>query len=290
LQSFSHPYSRTRIAPTPSGFLHLGNVLSFAITAELARRGDAKILLRIDDLDRGRVSREYLRDIFDTLNFLEIQWDEGPRDIDDFEQNYSQLKRLDLYNELLDKLWQNNLVYACTCSRRHLNEGIACKCFDRHWPLSAPGTAWRLVTMADPVFIRSYNGDIVETHLPDEMQNFVVRKKDGFPAYQLTSVADDLFYGTDLIIRGNDLWQSTIAQQVLAKALNLDDFAKITLYHHPLLTGEAGEKLSKSAGATSIKYLREHGNSTADIYNLIAQMVQPGLHATNWPELAAALI
>ena len=94
LQAPQYLYTKMRIAPTPSGFLHLGNVLSFAITAELARRNNARILLRIDDLDRDRVNREYLQDIFDTLNFLGFEWDEGPRDVDDFDQNYSQLKRL----------------------------------------------------------------------------------------------------------------------------------------------------------------------------------------------------
>ncbi|MGN6181355.1 MAG: glutamate--tRNA ligase family protein [Mucilaginibacter sp.] len=287
MQSFHHPYHLTRIAPTPSGFLHLGNVLSFALTAELAQRSNARILLRIDDLDRDRVNREYLQDIFDTLSFLGFEWDEGPHDVDDFEQHYSQLKRLDLYNTFLDKLCQAKLVYACTCSRKQLNEGIACNCFDKNWQLSTPNAAWRLVTIHAPVCIRNYNGEVAEAHLPDDMQNFIVRKKDGFPGYQLTSVADDLFYGTDLIVRGNDLWPSTIAQHVLAKALGLDDFAKITFYHHPLLTGEAGEKLSKSAGSTSVKYLREHGKSPADIFNLIAQMIRPGLHADSWQELAA---
>jgi len=287
LQLFRHLYNRTRIAPTPSGFLHLGNVLSFAITAELARRSNARILLRIDDLDRDRVNREYLQDIFDTLGFLGFEWDAGPRDVDDFEQNYSQLRRLDMYNAFLDKLSRNKLVYACTCSRKQLNAGIACNCFNKNWQLSAPNAAWRLITLNDHVAIRNYNGEVIETHLPDDMQNFIVRKKDGFPAYQLTSVIDDLFYGVDLIVRGNDLWPSTIAQHVLAKVLGLDDFARITFCHHPLLTGEAGEKLSKSAGSTSVKYLREHGKGPADIFNLIAQTIKPGLHAENWQELAA---
>lgn len=81
-------------------------MLSFAITAELARRSNAFILLRIDDLDRDRVNPEYLQDIFDTLNFMGFDWDEGPHNVAEFEQNYSQMKRLDLYNEFLDKLCQ----------------------------------------------------------------------------------------------------------------------------------------------------------------------------------------
>jgi glutamyl/glutaminyl-tRNA synthetase len=290
LQQADHTYTKTRIAPTPSGFLHLGNVLSFAITTELARRNNAKVLLRIDDLDRERVIPDYLQDIFDTLNFLGFDWDEGPRDVDDFEQSYSQAKRLKVYEGLLDKLCQKNLVYACTCSRGQLNKGVACTCFNKNWQLSTPNAAWRLVTYNEPVFIRNYNGDLIKASLPTDMQNFVVRKKDGFPAYQLTSVADDLFYGVDLIVRGNDLWQSTIAQHALAQVLGLDDFDKITFYHHPLLTGNAGEKLSKSAGSTSVKYLRGQGQTPAEILNLIARMTDPKCHAENWQQLAGLFV
>ncbi len=87
-------YKKTRIAPTPSGFLHLGNVLSFSITAALAKKHSAKILLRIDDLDRARANDQYLQDIFDTLNFLEIPWDEGPRNVNEFKNAYSQAHRM----------------------------------------------------------------------------------------------------------------------------------------------------------------------------------------------------
>src|ERR1700744_3080123 len=116
-------YKRTRIAPTPSGFLHLGNVLSFSITAALARRHDAKILLRIDDLDQARVNKNYLQDIFDTLNFLEIPWDEGPRNVGEFDQSYSQLHRMAMYNKALEKLNNGGQAFACTCSRQQLRDG-----------------------------------------------------------------------------------------------------------------------------------------------------------------------
>ena len=76
-------YGRTRIAPTPSGFLHLGNVVAFVKTVELGKRSGAKVLLRIDDMDRERVEKEYVQDIFDTLEFLELPWDEGPRNVEE---------------------------------------------------------------------------------------------------------------------------------------------------------------------------------------------------------------
>jgi len=111
-------FNKTRIAPTPSGFLHLGNVLSFALTAALAKQHEAKILLRIDDMDQARAEQEYIQDIFDTLNFLEIPWDEGPRNAEEFKDNYSQLHRLTLYSEAIEQLRDNKLLFACTCSRR----------------------------------------------------------------------------------------------------------------------------------------------------------------------------
>jgi len=99
-------FRRTRIAPTPSGFLHLGNVLSFAITAALARRTGAKILLRIDDLDRERVEGRFVEDIFETLHFLEMPWDEGPGDFHEYETRFSKVHRMDVYRAALEELRQ----------------------------------------------------------------------------------------------------------------------------------------------------------------------------------------
>src|SRR5882757_2581728 len=95
--SLQPSFRKTRIAPTPSGFLHLGNVLSFAITVALARKKGAKILLRIDDLDRERVEGRFVEDIFETLHFLEIPWDEGPGDLHEYETRFSQVHRMDVY-------------------------------------------------------------------------------------------------------------------------------------------------------------------------------------------------
>lgn len=280
-------YTQTRIAPTPSGYLHLGNVLSFAITATLAQRHGAKILLRIDDLDQARANKLYIQDIFDTLAFLQLPYDEGPVGVDNFEANYSQLRRMDQYRVALNKLRDDGLVYACTCSRKQINN---CQCPAKHIPLTTPGAGWRLITNNDMLAVRDYSGNTIQAALPDDMKNFIVKKKDGFPAYQLTSIIDDLFYGVDLVVRGEDLWPSTLAQHALASALDKgDEFGSISFYHHPLITDASGQKLSKSAGATSIKYLRESGNTPAEIWALIAA----GLGKTNvttWQQLANATI
>lgn len=284
-------FNKTRIAPTPSGFLHVGNVLSFSITAALARKHGAKVLLRIDDLDRARVNREYVTDIFDTLRFLEIPWDEGPQDADDFEARFSQIHRMHLYNEALEQLAAGGFVFACTCSRKQMSEIGSCTCSDKQIPLNTPGASWRLRTdNVATLQVKSYTGKIIQTQLPAEMENFMVKKKDGFPAYQLTSVIDDLFYGVDLIVRGEDLWASTLAQTQLATVLGKQDFSDIVFYHHPLLLEADGKKLSKSAGSTSIRYLEQEGESAEDVFMLISDLFSLPETAGSWQELGASIL
>ena len=244
-------------------------------------------MLRIDDLDRLRVNKLFVQDIFDTLNFLEIPIDEGPHDLKDFEAAYSQLHRMPLYREALQQLADNGQIFACTCSRAQLLHGDECTCFDKQIPLNTANACWRLITTdKPPITVKTYSGESTSAVLPVEMQHFIVRKKDGFPAYQLTSVIDDLFYGVDLVVRGDDLWASTLAQHELASALGSNEFGDITFYHHPLLRDWEGAKLSKSAGSGSVKYLRENGKKAADVYRQIASMLGSKQDITNWQQLA----
>lgn len=288
-------FKRTRIAPTPSGFLHLGNVLSFSISAALARQTGAKILLRIDDLDQPRVNRQYLQDIFDTLDFLEMPWDEGPADVKAFEDSYSQLHRMDSYREALKQLADTGMVFACTCTRRQLtadsNNEDLCNCWRSKTSLAVENVSWRLITDSNAQLkVKNYNGQTINAALPAGMHHFVVKRKDGLPSYQLTSVVDDLFYEVDLVIRGEDLWPSTLAQHQLAAALGQNKFCDISFYHHHLLTEFSGKKLSKSAGATSVRYLRESGKTPTDIYTLIAVMLGISQPVNNWQQLAGLII
>lgn len=285
-------FSKTRIAPTPSGFLHLGNVLSFAITAALAKKTGAKILLRIDDLDRDRVNSLYVQDIFDTLNFMEIPWHEGPRNYHEYEKEWSQVHRVPMYNEALQQLKYTGAIFACNCSRaqiRHINadDSYPGTCQNKDIPFDEEGASWRLKTNdAHTLNIKTFGGNTLTAHLPETMHHFVVRRKNGYPAYQLSSVLDDVFYKVDLIVRGQDLWGSTLAQHYLAPHIGADAFTDITFYHHPLLMASANEKLSKSAGATSVSYLRTNGKSAADIYMMIAGMLGVNEQVRDWEGLA----
>ncbi len=145
---------------------------------------------------------------------------------------------------------------------------------------------WRFITNNDTnLSVKNYDDGMIHAPLPAEMRNFIVKKKDGFPAYQLASVIDDNYYDIDLV-RGRDLWPSTLAQHQLALELDMDRFSHIAFYHHSLLTGSSGEKLSKSAGATSVHYLRSQGKTPTDIYTFAAAMVGSNTTVTNWQQLA----
>ena len=250
--------SRLRIAPTPSGFLHPGNALNFTLNWLAAKFGGrrisdaspANILLRIDDLDVERKRQEFEDDIFESLQWLKLDWDEPP---------IRQSNHLTRYFEILDRLRAKNLLFACRKSRKDLEPfgGVYPSEFrDQRLSLDADDVSWRIKT--PPGF-----------PLPD----FVVRRRDGIPAYQVASFADDLHFGMTHIIRGADLADSTAAQCFLAAELSEEKFLKINFLHHPLVLGEAGEKLSKSAGSASLKALREAGRGPEKVFQTVGKLL-----------------
>lgn len=271
----SSSFQRTRIAPTPSGYLHLGNLFSFALTAALAEKTGASVFLRIDDQDAQRVSTAYLDDIFETLGAMDIPWQEGPRDRKEFEARYSQRYRMALYEKALLELREKGLVYACSCSRSQIQAageaGYPGTCRHKNLSLDADNVSWRLKTDRDQrVVLNSYGQGAIETTLPVEMRDMVLRRRDGLPAYQLSSVVDDAHYGVDFIVRGMDLWPSSVFQVYLAGLLGAESFQKVVFYHHVLLVDEQGGKLSKSAGAGSVQNLRTKGLTQREIFNEVA--------------------
>jgi len=269
----------TRLAPTPSGFLHLGNLYSFLITKVLSEKHGSKILLRIDDLDRERYRQEFVQDIFDTLDFMEINYDEGPKNLKDFESNWSQIHRMDSYKEALEKLRNNKVLFACDCTRKKIQQLDSSGyylgyCLDRRIPLDKAETAWRFNTFnTDFIKLKEYTSETKTYTLPEDGAFFIVRKKDRLPGYQLSSVVDDIHFGVDFIIRGKDLLSSTLGQRILAEALGENSFNKITFIHHPLIKGPKNEKLSKSDGATSIQYLRKNGKRPNDVYQMLGELI-----------------
>lgn len=255
----------TRSAPTPSGFLHAGNAINFLLVHRLANEFQARHRLRIDDLDVDRMRSEYLDDIFRSLEWLGITWKDGPRDTADHLAHFSQQARIPRYLQLADQLRACGVLYACSCSRSRIRElaergSPRCECRSMKLPWEAPDLLWRLhVPEGTVVEVPVLFGAPVPVDLGRCMPDPVLRQRNGEPAYQLATIADDLDHGTTFIVRGADLLPSSACQVYIARLLDLRAFLEITFVHHPLALDEAGNKLSKSAGSASLAALRASG-------------------------------
>ena len=261
-----------RLAPTPSGYLHLGNAVNFVLTWLLVRQAGGTLHLRIDDLDRARLRRPYLENIFRVIDWLRLDYDRGPSGPDDFLRHHSQLLHLPEYNRVLRRLTQQpGLVCG---SQRSRTSGVG----EQASSLSTPGAAWR-ARVPPGTTIRWADGWSAEpcVRLAEEMPNFIVRKKDGVAAYQLASVVDDLRLGTTLIVRGLDLLPSTAAQLWLAEHLTETrafQASRIHFCHHPLLTDATGHKLSKSTQAAGDAGVLAQSGTPGLIYRSVARLLK----------------
>ena len=150
------------------------------------------------------------------------------------------------------------MLYACSCSRKdiasHGSDGYRCDCREKRISLATEQCAWRIITNDTPISVRDlFAGE--EFHpLPSQMHNFIVRRKDGIPSYQIASLVDDVQYGVDLIVRGRDLFPSTLAQLYLAQSSGVASFGRVSFFHHKIMT-QHGEKISKTQHAPSVRTL-----------------------------------
>ncbi|MDA8417671.1 MAG: glutamate--tRNA ligase family protein [Desulfobacteraceae bacterium] len=263
---------RSRLAPTPSGYLHAGNAFNFLFTWLMTRTAGGRLRLRIDDADNERTRPEFVADIFAQLDWLKLSWDEGPSGPDDFFARHSQILRRDRYQELLARLAKAGDIFSCACSRRQFREQAGSRLH--------PGSCRERQSLVpgQPIRVRVPENTEVEVNgqtvaLGRLMGDFVIWRRQGLPAYQLASLADDLDYRINLIVRGQDLIGSTAAQLFLASRLGETDFARATFVHHPLLASPEGGKLSKSHQSLSLRHLREAGVQPTEIYRLAAQQL-----------------
>src|SRR5690606_32338246 len=168
-----------------------GNILSFLITAALARQNKARILLRIDDIDQERVKKKYVEDIFKSLNLMGIPWDEGPRNFKEYKTSFSQIHRLKFYREALGHLKDQNNLFACDCSRRKISRespdgSYPGTCKKKNLSFEEMEANWRLNTEMDrELLLKDLSGKTVKARMPPLLKDFVVRRKDNMPAYQL---------------------------------------------------------------------------------------------------------
>jgi glutamyl-tRNA synthetase len=269
----------TRLAPSPTGALHLGNARTFLVNWLLARQRGWRIILRIEDIDSPRIKANADQQAIDDLQWLGIDWDEGP---------IYQTRRTDEYAAAVQKLLETGAAYPCVCSRRevelaasapHAEDGAAVypgTCRGRFKSIDeARAAAGRepAIRFAVPEGMVEFDDQFAGHQRFDverELGDFVIAKSDRTPAYQLAVVVDDAAMNVTHIVRGDDLLDSTPRQILLYRALGLE--TKIPRYTHlPLVVGTDGRRLAKRHGDTRLSHYREQGVSSGRVLSLLSR-------------------
>jgi glutamyl-tRNA synthetase/glutamyl-Q tRNA(Asp) synthetase len=238
----------TRFAPAPTGFLHLGHVLNAIYVWRAARESGGRVLLRIEDHDRSRCRPEYEVAILEDLEWLGFRWD---GDI------VRQSEREEIYARALDQLRAQGRIYACACSRSDIGaRRYPGTCRDKHRP---EGTGLGLRVRIDDTVERFDDIRLgpQEQRPWDQCGDLLVRDREGHWTYQFAVVVDDLRQGVDLVVRGEDLIDSTARQIQLAR--HLGRLVPPRFMHHELIMKTPSQKLSKSDGDTGVRDLRARG-------------------------------
>jgi len=272
---------RGRLAPSPTGYLHLGHAQTFWIAWRRARTAGGRLILRDEDIDRSRARSEYATAMIENLRWLGLDWDEGP-DVGGASGPYRQSERLGIYREALERLHAAGLIFPCRRSRRdvleaagapHESEGDDEPVYPVEFrpppgmPLPPLGPAidvnWRFrVPEGETIrFVDRHSGEQTAVAGRD-FGDFLVWRKDDTPSYQLACAVDDAAMGITEVVRGADLIRSTFRQLQLLRALG----ATVPQYYHcPLVTDDQGERLAKRHDALSLRSLRASGRTPAQI-------------------------
>jgi glutamyl-tRNA synthetase len=210
-----------------------------------------------------------VEDIFESLEWLGMSWDEGPQNATEHYNTFSQQSRMERYHAFAEQLKNNAACFYCSCPRS-AKEGCSCYGKGMGWKLNEIVLKIKTASDGTVSFFDEFAAKEIEVNLDAEMKDFVIWRKDGIPSYQLASLADDLEYGTNLVVRGQDLISSTGAQLFLAQKLRRNEFAQARFFHHTLRPDAHGKKLSKSAGSESLKNMRQRGVAATEIYRQFA--------------------
>jgi glutamyl/glutaminyl-tRNA synthetase len=285
---------RGRLAPSPTGLLHLGHARTFWTAQQRARAHDGVLVLRNEDLDATRFKMEFVPQMIEDLRWFGFEWQEGPDCGGPFAP-YNQSERMDVYRATLEKLRAGNFIYPCTCSRKDIRSAASAPHAEDD-EVIYPGTCrpkgdkWRVTSDTYPALAAS---SPVTRHLsrpstwrfriPDgetvsfvdgnfgEQQfvagrhfgDFVIWRNDDVPAYQLACVADDAAMQITEVVRGADLLVSTARQILLFHALGLTPPA---FFHCELMKDAAGIRLAKRHGALSLRTLRTRGETPETLH------------------------
>lgn len=266
------PY-RGRLAPSPTGSLHLGVARSALVAWLRARKHAGVLVMRIEDIDMPRVVSDSAQAIMADLRWLGLDWDEGP-DLGGPHLPYEQSRRTQLYHAALETLRERGYVYPCTCSRKDI-ASIASAPHGELGPIY-PGTCRSAAIRSDrPPALRFKHRDATPrfddllhgSYCDPIVDDFVLRRGDGVFAYQLAVVVDDIAMQISEVVRGDDLLSSTPRQLALYRALGAP---APHFVHVPLLLGPDGRRLSKRHHAPSIGEYRANGVSAPYIIGWLA--------------------
>jgi len=272
-----------RLAPSPTGVLHLGNARTFLWTWLDVRARGGTLLLRIEDIDGPRVRPDAIQATFEDLEWLGLDWD-GPVT--------RQSDRLAAYEEHVEALLDRGLAYPCVCTRKEVEDASSAP--HEEWMDGAPYPGTCRGRFGTSAAAREESGrepavrfrvDVDRVPFEDRFRgaeegriagDFVIQKRDRGPAYQLAVVVDDHLQGVTDVVRGDDLVASTPRQLLLYRALG---FGAPSFAHLPLVVGPDGRRLAKRHGDTSLRHLRERGYTAEDIVGFLAAeagLVDPG--------------
>ncbi len=261
----NYELTKGRFAPSPTGRMHLGNVFSALLSWLSVKSKGGKWLLRIEDIDPQRSKQQYADQIMKDLEWLGLTWDEGP---------YYQSERGEIYEEYLEKLRQQDLLYLSYKTRAerlavsapqenengnvNVNDTLTLRYADATIREQAHyDNKPSIVLRTTPAIITYHDQHYGEQtiNIKEDIGDFIVRRRDGAWAYQLAVVVDDALMGVTEVVRGRDLLQSAGQQIYLGGLLG---FPRMEYAHLPLLCNEAGQRLSKRDKSMDLGQLREH--------------------------------
>ena len=288
-----------RFAPSPSGRIHLGNILCCLLAWLSARQQRGRVVLRIEDLDTARCPRRYVDQMEEDLRWLGLDWDQGPA-VGGPDEPYYQSQRTALYQAALERLEQMGLVYPCFCTRAELHAASAPHREDGQ--VVYAGTC-RYLTAAEIAEKAKHRAPALRLRVPSETWgftdghmgpysevlardcgDFLLRRSDGMFAYQLAVVVDDAAMGVTEVVRGADLLDSTPRQLYLYHLLGLTPPKFI---HFPLLLAPDGRRLSKRGADAGLDVLRDRATA-AEVLGKLAYLA--GFNPSAEPKTAQQLL
>ena len=280
---------RGRLAPSPTGHLHLGHLATFNVAAERARRHHGELIYRNEDLDPQRSRASYVQSAMEDLRWMGIEWQAGP-DRSGPDVPYNQSQRLPHYIAAWRQLHQAGYLYPCARSRKDLAHAARAphaedEMGEALYPLEfrpdyryqahtqAPGAHnWRFrVPENQAITFQDQRLGHITAIGQKDFGDFLVWRKDGVPAYELAVVVDDAAMGITEVVRGEDLLRSTARQLLLYQALQ---FSAPDFYHTALIKDSTGRRLAKRNAADSIRVLREKGMRPSEVKQLIQERLE----------------